>query len=221
MPLKGGAAIPSHCMDWAHRHRFIPFPRVRQKSDCCLKAGIQNTWVLSSFKAIFKRLWSYRDLAQAGGEGWKQGPWKSQKDDSHRPVFCWKQWLQNLSSFHLQDFKLWKIKDSLGNRYTVGGFPGLVTVQFLLPVTAEQETAGGPTAELAPPRLTFPHIPCPAQQFFHEFIWAALHALCCEDQRWGVQNKKLTVTMRPGSQHAGNRNVAIRLGDEIILDMLA
>lgn len=73
-----------------------------------------------------------------------------------------------------------------------GGLPALVIVQFLLAVTAKKETAAGPTAELAPPQLTFPHTPCPPQQLFHELIWAPLHSLCCEDQRQSGQNKKLS-----------------------------
>jgi len=50
-----------------------------------------------------------------------------------------------------------------------------------LPVAAEQEKAGGQIAQLSASRLKFPHTPCPAQQFFHELISAAFHALFYED----------------------------------------
>lgn len=84
-----GNTKPLHRLDT--QTQIYPLPRLRQ-NDFCLKAGIQNTWVLSPFRAIFKRLYPTETLHSQEGKGGSR-PWKSQKDDSHHALFCWKQWL--------------------------------------------------------------------------------------------------------------------------------
>lgn len=115
-----GNTMPLYGLGTSAQSRFITFPRVRQQDDCFLKAGIQNTSLLSSFRAIFQRSWSCRDLTQPGGQGWQQRLLRHQKGDAHHVLFCWKQWPQSLSPFYLQNLKLWKSNAWLGNRYIVG-----------------------------------------------------------------------------------------------------
>lgn len=216
MALQGGEAIPSHCTDWAHRHRFTPFPGSGRMTSVWRLVFKILEYYLPSGLFLKGCILQRPCTARRGRVGADHGRAKKM-----------------ILTMHLSDgssgFKIYPLSTSrtpndgksriLQVTGTLWGLPCPCNCPVPAPCPSRRQLVV-PQQSWHHHGSHFPTLPVLLSSFPMN-LSEQLSMLCAVKIKDEVSRIKSSQLPRGLSQHAGNRNVAIRLGDEIILDMLA